>query len=157
MHKIRTLRFRQREPKDDRFIIDLTLAVMGNVFEQSVGAPLTEDTIRQHLKSDETILIIERGGKPVGYTSYKIYKPGRMYWSSLILSPDHQSRGLGRQVVRHVEKVALANGVRRIEGHVQTDNRRAISFWLKNGFSITGMPVQGTLAIEKRLPPNRSG
>ncbi|MFC4766697.1 GNAT family N-acetyltransferase [Effusibacillus consociatus] len=151
MGKVRPLSYRSYQSTDDRFIIDAALLTMKKIFEESTGCSLTEDVIREQLNANETTRIIEQNGKPIGYYGYTVYPSRKMYWSALILIPTAQHRGLGNQVVRQVEKEALAKGVRVIEGHVQTANKRALSFWIKNGFQTVGSPFQGMIEIRKKL------
>lgn len=50
---------------------------------------------------------------------------------ALFVRPDHWGRGLGRAVLSH-----LSAPGRRLSLAVYADNRRAVEFYLKNGFSI---------------------
>lgn len=146
------LSFRQSETKDEAFLLETTKQLMGKVFEDSTGSPLTETFIRQQLASNETTMIIERAGKPIGYFNYSMYTPNRLYWGALLLLPTVQAKGIGKKMVQHMEKLALEKGAVAIDGHVQISNTRAILFWLKNGFQVKGMPFRGVLSIEKPVP-----
>lgn len=124
---------------------------MGQVFEDSLGMPLTERFVREQLNSSQQTIVVERAGKPIGYYNYSVYSPERIYLGALILLPNAQGKGIGKKVLHHFEKQVQTKGIQTIEAHVQTANNRALIFWLKNGFRITSMPMRGMLGIEKRL------
>lgn len=145
--------FRKRNETDEPFLIANTLQIMGQVYEESIGTPLTERFVRNQLNTSQETVIVERADKPIGFYNYSVYSPERAYFAALILLPNAQSKGIGKQVLQHFEKQMQSRGIRIIEGHVQTANSRAIVFWLKNGFRITGMPMRGLLAVEKQLSP----
>lgn len=153
VRKARPLVFRKRKETDDPFLISSTMQVMGQVYEDSLGTPLTERFVREQLNSSQQTVIVERAKKPIGFYNYSVYSTERVYFGALILLPDAQAKGIGKRVLQHFEKQVHTLGIRMIEGHVQTANSRAIVFWLKNGFRITGMPMRGILAVEKQLSP----
>lgn len=153
VRKARPLVFRKRKETDDPFLISSTMQVMGQVYEDSIGTPLTERFVRDQLTTSQETVIVERADKPIGFYNYSVYSPERAYFGALILLPDAQAKGIGKQVLQRFEKQMQSRGIRTIEGHVQTANSRAIVFWLKNGFRIIGMPMRGLLAVEKQLSP----
>jgi GNAT superfamily N-acetyltransferase len=129
------------------------MQIMGQVYKDSIGTPLTERFVRDQLNTSQETVIVERVNKPIGYYNYSLYSPERAYFGALILLPDAQAKGIGKQVLKHFENQMQSRGIRTIEGHVQTANSRAIVFWLKNGFRIVDMPMRGLLAVEKELSP----
>ncbi|BCJ86573.1 GNAT family N-acetyltransferase [Effusibacillus dendaii] len=143
------LLFRPRRPSDDPFIIKESLEAMRQKFTASTGFHLTEQTIQQQIQANDTITIIEKNGRPIGFYMYTVYPNRTMYWSSLILVNSEQSKGIGRQVVQHIDREAAKLGVRLIEGHVQITNQKALAFWLQNGFQIDSPPINGNIAISK--------
>ncbi len=147
-----SLVYRERQKKDNSFIIQVALQTMKQVFEESTGSPLTEAMIQQQLEVNTTTMIIENRDHPIGYYSYTILSPRRMYLSALILSPEAQKKGIGSRVATQIERKAQAQGIHTIDAHVQFANSRAIVFWLKHGYRILGSQVKGMLAIKKMLP-----
>lgn len=143
--------FRKNQPRDEAFLLNVTMAAMKKVYEQSTGVELTEDFIREAIKNSGTTVIIEQGGKPIGYYCYTVYRQGHLYWGSLILSQEARGKGIGGQIHRHVEEEARAQGCHVIEGHVQVENKRAYEFWLKHGWEVVRQEGPGTLAIQKVL------
>jgi len=145
-----TLTFRPRRPADERFLIEITLQMMRPVIQSSSHADLTEEIVKAQLDACTTV-IVEENGKRIGYYSCSLYAPGRMYWGSLVLSPEGQGRGHGDRIVRHWLEETRRQGVCVIDGHVQVANARAIRFWRKHGFSFIGETYPGSYDIRKRL------
>lgn len=144
------LSFRPRRKQDDLFLIHVTMAEMKHVYESSIGEELTPDLIRLQLKPCE-VTVIEFHGYPIGYYATMPYAPGRLYLGALVLADTIQGKGLGAQVVRRIEQEARAAGNGWIEAHVQTANKRAIRFWLRNGYQIAGRPAGGSFPLRKRI------
>ncbi|HEU4964470.1 MAG TPA: GNAT family N-acetyltransferase [Bacilli bacterium] len=144
------LSLRPYQPQDEPFLIALTLDQMKAVYESSVGEELTPELVRMQLRDCETT-VIEWDGRPVGYSAMMSYGQGRQYWGALVLSEEAQGKGVGQQLVQHVVQQAKQQGVRWVDGHVQTDNRKALRFWLRNGFQIVGRPQAGSFPISRRV------
>ncbi|KEO83654.1 GNAT family N-acetyltransferase [Tumebacillus flagellatus] len=143
--------FRELKPGDDAFLLQVTRETMGEVFEKSVGTKLTDQMILQQIKSSGTSLIIEQNGRPIGYTSYTVYKPGTMYWGALVLAKSAQDQGIGSGICHEMFAHAKTLGCQVIQGHVQVENTVAVKFWKTHGFEIVGGPTQGSYEIEKKL------
>lgn len=144
------LRYRPREERDNAFICRVTLLTMKRVFEESTHSPLNEEVVMQLVNKCDHVIIIEQGGKPIGYYCYEKLDADRIYWGSLIIVPAKQNVGIGKQVFEHFVADAKRQGVRLIEGHVQIKNEKAYRYWLNKGFQVVGAPVGGSVHI--RLP-----
>jgi ribosomal protein S18 acetylase RimI-like enzyme len=59
---------------------------------------------------------------------------GNMY--RLVVSPSHRRHGIGRELVRQVEEVFSAWGVRRITVSVEVDRPWAMEFWSAVGYPL---------------------
>jgi GNAT superfamily N-acetyltransferase len=59
---------------------------------------------------------------------------GNMY--RLVVSPSHRRHGIGRELVRQVEEVFSAWGVRRITVSVEVDHPWAMEFWSAVGYPL---------------------
>ncbi|MBL0387781.1 GNAT family N-acetyltransferase [Tumebacillus sp. ITR2] len=143
--------FRDRVEADDAFLIQVTRETMKEVFEKSVGVTLTDRMILSQIKDSGTSLIIEQDGKPIGYTSYTVYKPKHMYWGALVLAKSAQDQGIGSRICENMFNHAEFLGCEVIQGHVQVENAVAIKFWKRHGFEIVGGPTSGSYEIEKKL------
>ena len=63
------------------------------------------------------------------------------YLSLLMISADYRRQGIGKDVVKAVEKEILKNStIKSIFAGVQTNNKYAITFWEKNGYKIVSAP-----------------
>lgn len=56
----------------------------------------------------------------------------------IYVSGEHQQKGLGKELLKIAEAEALASGAHTIWLGVWENNQKAIQFYQKNGFSITG-------------------
>jgi RimJ/RimL family protein N-acetyltransferase len=151
MTKVTALVFRKRQVKDDPFIIKTSLSLMKETFEQSVGIGLTKDMIRKQIQANDTVMIIERENKPIGFYMYTMFPSGEMYLSSLILVPHVQNQGVGTEVVHHLITEAKKLKIQRITAHVQISNEKALTFWKKNKFRVIGRPIHGSVEIQRTL------
>ncbi len=142
---------RPRQKKDDAFIVRVALQTMRRVYRESTGLPLTKSMILQQLRVNTTTMIVENGHQPIGYYSYTMLAPKRLYLSALVLSSNVQGKGIGQRIANHIEREARAQGAQIIHAHVQCTNSRAIVFWFKNGYRILYPQMKGMLAIGKTL------
>ncbi len=143
--------YRPRRPKDNPFLIRISMQTMSRVIKKSTGRPLTKSMILEQIDGNQTTVVIESSKRPIGYYSYSILPSGQLYLSALILAPAVQNKGVGRRVAKRIEHVAREKDIDTILGHIHYANSQSLVFWLKNGYRILGPHMQGTLAVEKRL------
>lgn len=62
----------------------------------------------------------------------------RMYVSSMAVRKHWQGRGLAQQLLKYVDEMAIAIGVKDIFLHVEWDNKPAVHVYTKNGFEVVG-------------------
>jgi ribosomal protein S18 acetylase RimI-like enzyme len=86
----------------------------------------------------QTFLIFSDEDRPVGYISYETLGDHNFYLQKIYLLPAKQGRGNGQQMfeeflgyLRKLDPEAARLGL-----NVNRDNRRAIDFYLRNGFEI---------------------
>lgn len=79
--------------------------------------------------------------------------PSHAYISLLMISIDYRSKGIGKDVVKAIEKEILKNiTIKAILAGVQTNNKNAIKFWENNGYKIVSVPqVMADMTIIFRL------
>lgn len=85
------------------------------------------------------IVIAEAGGKMVGFVTVD---PKTLYLDQLVVAPDHWRSGIGVTLLAEAKRIS-PNG---LDLDVNTDNARALSFYRREGFSITGNgknPISG--------------
>ncbi len=55
------------------------------------------------------------------------------------VDPAHQGRGIGRSLLRSVQRSLTLSNVRELDLEVRPDNVRAIDFYRREGFAVTGL------------------
>lgn len=94
---------------------------------------LTETEALQEFKENEVYLIYA-DGKLVGSVGFQRKAPNRVYISGLVVHPDFQGRGIGREVIGVVlEKL---KDTKRMEIVVHPENERALNMYKSFGFKV---------------------
>lgn len=95
------------------------------------------DGLRRHLfgrRPAAEVLMAEVEGSPAGFAlffatfSTFVGKPG-IYLEDLFIRPAFRGRGIGRAVLTHLARLALARGCGRLEWSVLDWNRPAVAFY----------------------------
>ncbi len=81
-----------------------------------------------------TIVAADPQGAPVGFVTVD---PARGYIDQLAVAPSAQGRGLAGQLLAEARRISPD----RLALHVNQDNRRAVRFYERQGFSTTGSGV----------------
>lgn len=101
----------------------------------------TEAQLRESLFGDRpaaVVVLAYAGDEPAGFAlwfqSYSTFlaRPG-LYLEDLFVYPQHRGRGLGRQLLRHLARVAVERGYGRVEWSVLDWNVDAIGFYRSLG------------------------
>jgi ribosomal protein S18 acetylase RimI-like enzyme len=67
--------------------------------------------------------------------------PAHAYLILLMIAMPYRGRGVGERIVSHIEALMASNpSVERIISAVQDNNPRAIAFWQRMGYEISGGP-----------------
>jgi len=74
---------------------------------------------------------------------------GNMY--RLVVHPSHRRQGVGRRLVRHVERVFAGWGVRRITVLIEVDRPWALEFWTAVGYPRDEHIVRHVGTLDSRL------
>ena len=82
---------------------------------------------------DRHTLVVERDGQPIG-TVRLILEGDRAGVYGFVIDPDHQGRGIGRDVLHRLCRTALADGATAVHLEVATDNDRALNLYTSLGF-----------------------
>jgi ribosomal protein S18 acetylase RimI-like enzyme len=61
-------------------------------------------------------------------------EPNAWYLSLLVIAPEARRNGLGRELLAYGEAYARERGGRALRLIVQDQNRRALAFWMREGF-----------------------
>jgi ribosomal protein S18 acetylase RimI-like enzyme len=82
---------------------------------------------------DPNTLVVDRDGQPIG--ALRLIPEGdRAGVYGFVIHPDHQGRGIGRDVLHRVCRTARAQGATTIHLEVATDNDRALNLYTSLGF-----------------------
>ena len=119
---------------------------------EMVGKP---DDLHRHLFGEPRLahsLLALRDGEPVGFALYFynystfLCRPG-LYIEDLFVRPAHRGRGVGRELLRSLERQARELGCGRMEWAVLDWNRSAIDFYRRFG----AHPHEGWTVFRKEL------
>ncbi len=83
--------------------------------------------------SDPNALVVERDGQPIG-TVRLLPEGDRAGVYGFVIHPDHQGRGIGRDVLHRLCRTARARGAAAVHLEVATDNDRALNVYTSLGF-----------------------
>lgn len=106
--------------------------------ERSVQSfPWTKGNFLDALKAGYTGVVAEQGQEIVGFFLL-MFAPDLAHLLLIAVSPDHQRKGAGQQLLQHCEKLAIQHGSPAILLEVRPSNRKAIDFYLNRGFQQVG-------------------
>ncbi len=82
--------------------------------------------------------LIKCDNEPCGFCYFTHYKTRQAYDRtaevSLYLKPEYTGRGIGKEVLKHLEKVAKENGISVLIGIISGDNENSIKLFAKSGY-----------------------
>jgi len=89
--------------------------------------------------SGQHMFIAEQDGQQVGLIHVVVKKQGTVKISPLIVSTNYRGKlGIGSMLLKHAEDFARNLGARQIYCTVAAPNKKALGFFMKKGFYITG-------------------
>ena len=89
------------------------------------------DRWRNELTKSADIVIAEAGDEMIGFVTVD---PQTCYLDQIVVAPEHWASGVGKALIAVAKQLSPTG----LELHVNTDNARAIRFYQKEGFVITG-------------------
>jgi len=135
-----TVSIRPAEAADVPVIADLIRALAR--FERlEHEVVMTEELLERALFGDRPyaeVVLAEDGGRPVGFAlffhnfSTFLGRPG-IYLEDLFVVPEHRARGIGRDLLVHLARLAVERGCGRLEWAVLDWNQEAIRFYERLG------------------------
>lgn len=82
--------------------------------------------------------LIKSGNEPCGFCYFTHYKKRQAYDRtaevSLYLKPECTGKGIGKEVLKHLEKIAKKNGISVLIGIISGDNENSIKLFEKCGY-----------------------
>ena len=92
-----------------------------------------------HFSAGQYMFIAEQNGQPVGLIHVVEKKQETVKISPLIVSTDYRGKlGIGSMLLKHAEDFARNLGARQLYCTVASPNQKALQFFLRKGFRITG-------------------
>lgn len=114
--------------------VDVLLALKQKMNGLKTYSVMTDpDDQRNELENTVTYLI-ERDGKVVGSISYEIKSENHAYLSDLVIDPEYQGQGLGREALTRVLKEL--EHIERIDLVTHPENSAALHLYLSLGFQV---------------------
>jgi putative acetyltransferase len=104
---------------------------------------------RTELTTSADIVIAEAGGDMIGFVTVD---PKTHYLDQIAVAPEHWASGVGRALIAVAKELSPSG----LELHVNADNARAIRFYEKLDFQITGdgvNPISGKPVHRMRWAP----
>lgn len=93
-----------------------------------------------HFSAGQHMFIAEQDGLQVGLIHVVVKKQGTVKISPLIVSTDYRGKlGIGSVLLKHAENFARSLGARQLYCTVASPNQKALQFFLRKGFRVTGM------------------
>ncbi|WNB92147.1 GNAT family N-acetyltransferase [Bacillus sp. NEB1478] len=133
---------RNRIPgEDDPYLIDM---VVDNF-------KVKKETIRAILKhANEVLIVCDEDDQIAGFVSYRFRLGDMVYVDYVVLDDKHQGKGIASSFLPVFEKHLLNQGIRKVFGTVDEDNREALRLFLRWGFNVMGQ-LGSSIIIEKQL------
>lgn len=115
----------------------VTIITTGQI-EYMLQRRFTTENLRRYLGTRERWMdVLECDGALAGYTSYALMRdPREVKLEQLYLLPQLHGRGLGRQMLEHVERAARREGARRLVLQVNKRNNKALAFYRRASFTV---------------------
>ncbi len=109
------------------------------MFEMMYGIENLQQKMTEEGAKKQTFLIFSDEKTDVGYVAYENLGGGGYYLQKIYLLPSLQGRGAGRKMLESFVEYIRKNDprARRLGLNVNRDNKKAIDFYLRNGFEIT--------------------
>lgn len=100
-----------------------------------LGKSYTIEALRESMVQDQHFYIVYENKLPVGFVSFFVKTDDILRIEKLYLLPTTQGRGIGSEVIRFAEKIAIKYKSSILELNVNRGNN-AYYFYLKMGFEV---------------------
>jgi putative acetyltransferase len=133
---------RHYQPRDEDAAVALWLRTWQAAYPQLDFAAQLDwwrERWRNELAGNAAIVIAERGGAIIGFVTVD---PDTLYLDQLVAAPEHWGMGVGAALIAQAKALSPFG----LDLDVNIDNARAIGFYQKHGFSISGdgvNPISG--------------
>jgi len=124
------LTFRKVTPEDVDAYLELEKTTIGQKMYSRISDK--EEALKEFLKNE--VYLIYKGDRLVGSTEFEMKSPDHAYLSGLVIHPDFQGQGIGREAV--LFRLEKLKGVKRIDLVTHPENFRIINLYQSLGFKI---------------------
>ncbi len=148
------LRLRPYTAADEEVVIELWRRSWQHAYpdiEFSARLSWWRERWRNELVPNATITVAERAGALVGFVTIE---PKTGYLDQIVVAPEAWGGGIAEALLAEAKRICP----QKIELQVNTDNARAIRFYEKHGFVVTGEsrnPLSGRPVFAMRWGPER--
>lgn len=138
------MRIRPFEPPDEAAVVDLWQRC-------GLTRPWNDPRkdIARKLAVQPELFLVGVLGEAIVATVMAGYEGHRGWVNYLAVAPEHQKRGLGRTLMREVEKRLLERGCPKLNVQVRSSNDEALQFYRRLGYA-----QDEAVALGKRLIPD---
>lgn len=121
----------KRATKEDiPVLIELEKSVAGT----KIYSPMLEEKEWEEALKKEVVYLIEKDGAIVGNVSYERKEGSQVYISGLVISPQFQGQGIGREIIARI--LDEIKDAKRIDLVTHPDNAAALALYESLGFII---------------------
>lgn len=114
--------------------ISVLIELEKNVAGTKIYSPMLEKKEWEEALEKEAVYLIEKDGVIVGNVSYERKIEGRVYISGLVINPQFQGQGIGREVIMRI--LDEIKDVKRVDLVTHPDNATALALYESLGFVI---------------------
>ncbi len=133
---------RRYEPRDEDAVIALWLRTWQTAYPQLDFAARVDwwrERWRIELVPAAEVMIADAQGQMIGFVTVD---PRSLYLDQIVVAPERWGSGVGAALIAEAKRISPAG----LDLDVNTDNARAVRFYGKEGFSISGAginPISG--------------
>ncbi len=124
------LTFKKVTPKDVDGYLELEKTTIGQKMYSRISDK--EEALKEFFKNE--VYLIYKGDRLVGSTEFEMKGPDHAYLSGLVIHPDFQGLGIGREAV--LFRLEKLKGVKRIDLVTHPKNFKIINLYQSLGFKI---------------------
>ena len=143
---------RRYEPRDEATAVALWLRTWQSTYPELDFAARLEwwrERWRNELVPAAEIAIAEVAGDMIGFVTVDLRT---LYLDQIVVAPEHWASGVGAALLAEAKRLSPTG----LDLDVNTDNARAVRFYCKHGFSVSGAsvnPISGKPVNRMRWRP----
>lgn len=145
------IEYKKLEISDYDFVSRIVEQNLGDVITQSFNGYFNYVLFFDRAMETGSSYVIFYDDNPCGFIWYSL-KGMRLHINTIIIDKEHQSKGIGGNIFKELEKKAIESKIPYLQLGVQGVNKRARDFYKKLGFMDIGyMNEFDTYYMEKKI------